>query len=75
MARYPQQVMQGVRSMMGGFCGEMRGSMAGSGTWYVNGVMMIGGIVGGADGGPLGPPPEDWALRWRLVRLHPEDND
>jgi hypothetical protein len=39
-------------------------------------VMMIGGIVGGADGGPLGPPPERrWALRWRLDRLHTEDID
>ncbi|SHN36457.1 hypothetical protein SAMN05192549_108177 [Duganella sacchari] len=65
--------MQGRRSVIGGFSGVMRGSMAGSGTWYVNGVMMMGGIVGGADGGPFGPPPERRrALHWRLVRLHTE---
>jgi hypothetical protein len=29
----PQQVMQGGRSVMGGFSGVMRGSMAGSGIW------------------------------------------
>jgi len=38
--------------------------------------MMMGGIVGGADGGPFGPPPENCcALRWRPVRLHFEDID
>jgi hypothetical protein len=29
----PQQVMQGGRSVIGGFSGVMRGSMAGSGIW------------------------------------------
>jgi hypothetical protein len=38
----------------------MCGSIAGSGVWYENGVMMIGGIAGGADGAEGGlftPPP------------------
>jgi len=36
----------------------------------------MGGIVGGADGGPFGPPPENCcALRWRPVRLLFEDID
>lgn len=29
----PQQVMQGARSVIGGFSGVTRGSMAGSGIW------------------------------------------
>src|SRR5471030_2262179 len=38
--------------------------------------MIIGGIVGGADGGPFGPPPEHCcALRWRPVQLNFEGID
>jgi hypothetical protein len=36
--------------------------------------MMIGGMLGGADGGPLGPP-EHCALRWRISLPNPEDID
>jgi hypothetical protein len=41
--------------MMGGPGGVRRGSIAGAGDSLWNGLMMIGGTVGGADGGPLGP--------------------
>jgi hypothetical protein len=40
---------------MGGPGGVLRGSIDGDGVWRLNGLMMIGGTVGGADGGPLGP--------------------
>jgi len=40
---------------MGGPTGIGRGSMAGVGVCRLKGLMMIGGIAGGADGGPLGP--------------------
>jgi hypothetical protein len=43
----------------GGPTGARTGSMDGSGTCWLNGLtglMMIGGIVGGADGGVLEPP-------------------
>jgi len=41
----------------GGRSGGRRGvgSPLGKGMSRLNGLMMIGGIVGGADGGPLGP--------------------
>lgn len=39
----------------GGRTGVGRGSMAGAGISRLNGLMMIGGMVGGADGGPFGP--------------------
>ena len=60
--------------MTGGPSGVMRGSMAGSGVWYLKGLMIIGGIVGGADGGPLGPN-SVLALRWRGSLSIPESND
>jgi hypothetical protein len=43
--------------MMGGPGGVCRGSIEGigDGVWRLNGSMMIGGTVGGADGGPLVP--------------------
>lgn len=59
---------------MGGPIGVMRGSIAGSGVWYLKGLMMIGGIVGGAEGGPLGPNPIV-ALRWRGSLSIPRSND
>jgi hypothetical protein len=37
--------------------------------------MIIGGIVGGADGGPLGPLDKYCALRWRFALLQTEDID
>jgi hypothetical protein len=37
--------------------------------------MIMGGIVGGADGGPFGPLENLIALRWRFVLLQPEDID
>jgi hypothetical protein len=37
--------------------------------------MMMGGIVGGAEGGPLGPFEHSCALRWRCARLQIEDID
>jgi hypothetical protein len=40
---------------MGGPGGLRRGSIAGAGASRWNGLMIIGGTVGGADGGPLGP--------------------
>ena len=62
--------------MTGGPSGVMRGSMAGSGVWYLKGLMIIGGIVGGAEGGPLGPPPnQEDALRWRGSLSIPGSND
>ena len=42
----------------GGGKGVRRGAMFGCrGASRLNGLMIIGGMVGGADGGPLGPPP------------------
>jgi hypothetical protein len=41
--------------MMGGPGGVLRGSIAGEGIWLLNGLMMIGGIAGGAEGGFLWP--------------------
>jgi hypothetical protein len=41
--------------MTGGRTGAGRGSIAGLGAWRLNGLMMMGGMAGGADGGPLGP--------------------
>jgi hypothetical protein len=38
---------------MGGPGGLVRGSIAGFGICLLNGVMMIGGMAGGADGGFL----------------------
>jgi hypothetical protein len=57
--------------MMGGPGGLLRGSIAGdTGLCRLNGLMMIGGTVGGADGGPFGPllakPPRAMA-RWSHV--------
>jgi hypothetical protein len=45
--------------MTGGRIGTRSGSMDGSGTCSLKGLtglMMIGGIAGGAEGGPFGPP-------------------
>ena len=39
----------------GGPAGVRRGSMGGAGSCRLNGLMMIGGMAGGADGGSLGP--------------------
>ena len=42
----------------GGGGGVRNGSMMRSfGASRLNGLMMMGGMVGGADGGPFGPPP------------------
>lgn len=42
----------------GGGKGVRSGSMFGClGASRLNGLMMMGGMVGGADGGPFGPPP------------------
>jgi hypothetical protein len=41
--------------MTGGRTGAGRGSMAGLGAWREKGLMIMGGMVGGADGGPFGP--------------------
>jgi len=42
----------------GGGKGVRSGSMFGClGASRLKGLMMIGGMVGGADGGPFGPPP------------------
>ena len=52
----------------GGPTGTRTGSIDGTGTWRLNGLtglMMIGGIAGGADGGPFGPPgtaAHTWAM-------------
>jgi len=40
---------------IGGPTGIERGSPFGAGVCRLNGLMMIGGIAGGADGGSLGP--------------------
>jgi hypothetical protein len=40
---------------MGGPGGVLRGSIAGDGMWRLNGLMMMGGIAGGAEGGFLWP--------------------
>jgi len=43
---------------IGGGKGVRSGSMFGCrGASRLKGLMMIGGMVGGADGGPFGPPP------------------
>jgi len=53
------QAMRGTRQPgLGGWRSGGRrgvGSPLGKGASRLNGLMMIGGIVGGADGGPLGP--------------------
>ena len=47
----------------GGGKGVRSGSMFGClGASRLKGLMMMGGMVGGADGGPFGPPP---AQAWR----------
>ena len=45
---------------MGGPGGLLRGSIAGFGICLLNGVMMMGGMAGGADGGFLWPPLSAW---------------
>ena len=52
--------------MIGGPTGIGRGSPLGAGVSRLNGVMMMGGMAGGAEGGSFGPP-DAWATSWKAL--------